>query len=81
MKLNNNHISAVYEKNKSLKVNKFVRGTNIKILKEKYFTSKDRKKNILLNLAWHINSEIKQYVKHKLKYNGKIIDIISKKDF
>lgn len=81
LKLNNNHISAVYEKNKSLKVNKFVPGTNIKILKEKYFTSKDRKKNILLNLAWHINSEIKQYVKHKLKYNGKIIDIISKKDF
>ena len=81
LKVDNKYISAVYEKNTSLKVNKFVPGTNIKILKEKYFNSKERKKNIIINLAWHIKEEIRNYVKYNLKFDGKIIDIVSKKDF
>tara|TARA_B100000965_G_scaffold183590_1_gene153281 strand:- start:2183 stop:3400 length:1218 start_codon:yes stop_codon:yes gene_type:complete len=79
--LDKNTISNVYEKNFSLKTNKFVPGTNIKILKEKYFDHKERKKGIIINLAWHISSEIKDYLKKNLKFNGKVIDIISKKDF
>ena len=79
--LDKNTISNVYEKNCSLKTNKFVPGTNIKILKEKYFDHKERKKGIIINLAWHISSEIKDYLKKNLKFNGKVIDIISKKDF
>ena len=74
-------ISYVYEKNFSLKTNKFVPGTNIKILKEKYFDYNERKKGIILNLAWHISSEIRYYLKKNLKFNGKVIDIISKQDF
>ena len=45
-------------------------GTNIKILKEKYFNSKERKKGIIINLAWHISSEIEKYLKEKkIPYN------------
>jgi SAM-dependent methyltransferase len=81
LKLNNKIISGIYEKDFSLKVNKYAPGTNIKILKEKYFTKKDRDKGIIINMAWHISSEIRYYLKNKLKYKGKIIDIISNKDF
>jgi SAM-dependent methyltransferase len=79
--LNSSHISKVYEKNSSLKVNKFIPGTNIKILKEKYFKLKQNNKGILINLAWHISDEIKNYLRKKMKFKGKIIDIISNNDF
>ena len=79
--LDKNTISHVYEKNFSLKTNKFVPGTDIKILKEKFFNYNERKKGIIINLAWHISSEIRYYLKKNLKFNGKVIDIISNKDF
>ena len=74
-------ISFIYEKDMSLKINKFAPGTNIKIKKEKSFNNIERRKGIILNFAWHISSEIKRYMKTKLKYHGKVIDIISNKDF
>ena len=40
------------------KLNKFIPGTDIKILKEKYFKEKQHDKGILINLAWHISDEI-----------------------
>jgi SAM-dependent methyltransferase len=79
--LNSSHISKVYEKNSSLKVNKFIPGTDIKILKEKYFKLKQNNNGILLNLAWHISDEIRNYLRKKIKFKGKIIDIISNNDF
>mgnify|MGYP001165140275 FL=1 len=81
LRLNSQHISKVYEKNSSLKVNKFIPGTDIKILKEKYFKVKQHDKGILINLAWHISDEIRNYLKRKMKFKGKIIDIISNSDF
>ena len=79
--LNSNHISKVYEKNSSLKVNKYIPGTDIKILKEKYFKVKQYDNGILINLAWHISDEINNYLRQKMKFKGKIIDIISNRDF
>ena len=35
---------------------------------------------IIINLAWHINKEIKIYLR-KMGYKGKIIDILDSKDF
>ena len=35
----------------------------------------------MINLAWHISSEIKNYVRSQMKYKGKILDIIVEKDF
>jgi hypothetical protein len=81
LKLDSNYISFIYEKNNSLKNYKFAPGTNIKIIPEKFFSKKNRKKKVIINLAWHINFEIKKYLKKKLKYQGKIIDIIDKSDF
>ena len=62
-------------------MNKFIPGTDIKILKEKYFKVKQYDKGILINLAWHISDEINNYLRQKMKFKGKIIDIISNRDF
>lgn len=81
LNLSNKNISNVYEKDASLKVNKYIPGTNIKIVKEKFFSKKERNKRKIINLAWHISGEIRSYLKQKMNYNGKVIDIISSKDF
>ena len=62
-------------------MNKFIPGTDIKILKEKYFKVKQFDNGILINLAWHISDEINNYLRRKMKFKGKIIDIISNRDF
>ena len=79
LKLDRNNIKAIYEKDNSPKVNHYVPGTNIKILKEKYIFLENKHVPII-NFAWHISSEIKAYLR-KIKINNKIIDIISQKDF
>ena len=79
--LDSKSISNIYEKNFSLKVNKFAPGTNIKILKEKNLSYDERNKGVIINFAWHISKEIKKYLRDNLKYKGKIIDLISKSDF
>jgi len=81
LQLNDGIISNIYEKNSSLKINHYAPGTNIKILKEKLFKNKEIKNGVLINFAWHISKEIKNYVKKELNFKGKIVDIISKKDF
>ena len=79
--LNKNSISAVYEKNISLKLGYLVPGTNIPILSDKLLFNVLKNKKIVVNFAWHIKKEINNYMKNKLKFRGKIIDIISQKDF
>lgn len=81
LKIDNSVISEVFEKNSSLKVNKYVPGTNIKILKESLFIKKKLNKKILINLAWHISKEVRNYVVDRLKFKNKVIDIIENKDF
>ena len=81
LKLNSKSISFIYEKNSSLKNNKYAPGTNIKIIKEKFFLKKEKQKKFVINFAWHISKEIKEYLKKQLNYRGKVIDIISKTDF
>jgi len=81
LRLDNKIVSKIFEKNSSLKNNKFVPGTNIKIVKEQSFSKEYQNKKILLNFAWHISDEICLYVKNKLKFKNKVINIISKKDF
>ncbi len=81
LKLDNKTISNIYEKNSSLKINHYAPGTNIKIIKEKFLKKEIDKKKIILNFAWHISKEIKNYLKNEFNYSGKIVNIISKKDF
>jgi 2-polyprenyl-3-methyl-5-hydroxy-6-metoxy-1,4-benzoquinol methylase len=79
--LNKDFISSVYEKKMSLKLGYLVPGTDIPIISDELLIRENNKKKIILNLAWHINKEIKSYLKKELNYRGKVIDILSKRDF
>ena len=79
LNFNKNSISAIYEKKNSKKIGYFAPGTKIPILSDSSL-SKINKKIPIVNLAWHIDSEIKRYLKKK-KINNKIITIVKKKDF
>ena len=81
LQLNKKHISFIFEKNLSLKTGHYVPGTDIKIIKEKFLKKALRNKGVIINFAWHISKEIKYSLKKEFKFKGKIIDIISKKDF
>ena len=73
------NISPIFEQNFSKKVNKYVPGTDIKIVGDNKLNK--IKKNIpILNFSWHISKEIRSYLKRK-GFKNKIIDIINKKDF
>ena len=72
--LNENHISAVYEIKGSIKVGHYVTGTRIPILPEvELYAKKDLKKPIL-NLAWHLPSEVRANLLAN-GYTGHVIDI------
>ena len=72
--LNENHISAVYEIKGSIKVGHYVPGTRIPILPEvELYAKKDLKKPIL-NLAWHLPSEVRGNLLAN-GYTGHVIDI------
>jgi SAM-dependent methyltransferase len=77
LKLNENSISAVYEKPGSMKVGCYLPGTRIPIHSDDDLVDKNKP---LLNMAWHISSEIQSYMKEN-GYTGEIIDILSPNDF
>lgn len=78
LKLDNDLISATYEKPISNKINYYIPGTRIPILSDNQF---DFVKNTapLINLAWHITEEIKSYLQG-IGYFGAVIDIFSEQD-
>ena len=67
-----NHIDFVAEQPISLKLNKFVPGTNIQILSSKRF--KKYKPDIMIILAWHLFETIYKKWKPKLK-KTKLLEI------
>ncbi len=74
-------ISAVYEKPGSLKIGHYVPGTRIPILSDdELFNDVEHNAMPILNLAWHIPNEIRTYMKEK-GYRGAIIDILHQQDF
>lgn len=79
LNFDNNNISAIYEKNNSKKIGYFAPSTKIPILSDSNLL-KINKKVPIINLAWHIDLEIKKYLRKK-KINNKIITIVNKKDF
>jgi hypothetical protein len=80
LNLSDRHISAVYEQPNSKKINYYVPGTRIKIISDIYLKKDLKEKIPLINLAWHISSEIRKYLKLN-KIKNKIIDIVNNKDF
>jgi len=72
-------VGAVYEKPGSPKIGHYVPGTRIPILPDDELPESDQS-TPMLNLAWHIKSEIEAYLR-KIGFRGRIIDIISQDDF
>jgi hypothetical protein len=77
--LNEEIIGAVHEKPGSPKIGHYVPGTRIPIVSDHEIVLTDQSVPIL-NLAWHINAEIENYLR-QLGFHGRIIDIISQNDF
>jgi SAM-dependent methyltransferase len=73
-------ISAVYEKPGSLKIGKYLPGTRIPIRSDDDLFALPDQTLPLLNLAWHIPEEIRNYLTSN-GYTGQIIDILSVDDF
>ena len=78
--LNENMISAVYEKPGSLKIGHYLPGTRIPICSDEDLFALSDQALPLLNLAWHIPQEIRNYLTEH-GYKGQIFDILSTDDF
>lgn len=78
--LDQNLISAVYEKPGSLKIGHYLPGTRIPIRSDEDLFKETDQNLPLLNLAWHIPQEIRNYMTSN-GYAGQIIDILSADDF
>lgn len=73
-------ISVVYEKPGSLKIGHYLPGTRIPIVSDDDLFASGELSRPLLNLAWHISDEIRDYMT-KQGYTGPIVDIINPEDF
>jgi len=78
--LNSEMISEVYEKPGSLKIGFYLPGTRISIKSDDLLFNLVDKSKPIINLAWHIKTEIHEYLKAN-QYDGEIIDILEKNDF
>ena len=81
LKLDNTVIKFVCEKKGSKKIGYKIPGTNIPIVSDSALIKiKNKKKYIIINFAWHIKDEIKNYLRKK-KISNKIINILEEADF
>jgi hypothetical protein len=80
LELDEEQISVVYEKPGSLKIGHYLPGTRIPICSDEDLFSRSDKDLPLLNLAWHIPTEIANYMAEH-DYPGPIIDILGAEDF
>ena len=79
LNLDESIFEAIYEKPGSLKVGHYVPGTRIPILSDDLLDAGD-KRAPLINMAWHIPSEIRAYL-DGLGYEGEVEDILSQDYF
>lgn len=80
LSLDETTVSAVYEKPGSLKVGHYLPGTRIPIRSDDDLFALPDQSLPLLNLAWHIPTEIRGYLKQH-GYTGPILDVLSAEDF
>ena len=78
--LDAHQIEAVYEKPGSKKIGHYVPGTRIPIRSDDDFSADGSDARPMINLAWHIPTEIHSYLRQR-GYQGRIIDIITADDF
>jgi SAM-dependent methyltransferase len=77
--LDENMVSAVYEKPGSMKLGHYLPGTRIPIRSDEEFDRRANKEAPLLNLAWHISAEIRNYMRQQ-GFDGTIIDILTQEE-
>jgi SAM-dependent methyltransferase len=75
LNLDNSEIEAVYEKPGSKKIGHYAPGTRIPILSDDELMKHSNVTGPLLNLAWHIPTEIRTYLE-AIGYRGDVIDVI-----
>lgn len=78
--LDEKSISAVYEKPGSMKIGHYIPGTRIPILSDDVLFAQTASEKPLLNLAWHISEEIRDYLARN-GHAGPVVDIVSRSDF
>jgi hypothetical protein len=78
LNLSSSQVSRCYEKHGSLKIGFGIPGSDIPILDDADFDYSDS--SPIINLAWHISSEISNYMNQK-GFKGQILDILSPIDF
>ena len=75
LKLTSNEIECVYEKPGSKKIGHYVPSTDIPIISAQKLFELKKKPEVIINLAWHIPNEIKDFLNKNQVYS-KIINII-----
>jgi hypothetical protein len=78
--LDETQISAVYEKPGSMKIGHYVPGSRIAIRSDDELFAMTDKSLPILNLAWHIAPEIRDYLTRN-GYGGPVVDIVQAEDF
>ena len=73
--LDSDLISGAYEKPNSKKIGYYIPGTRIPILSDNHILQHHRKGSPIINLAWHIEDEIRKYMGRQ-GYAGQFINII-----
>jgi SAM-dependent methyltransferase len=79
LNLTNNEIECVFEKPGSIKIGHYLPGTKIPIASDDDLFVNKFKEAPILNLAWHIPREIREYLKAH-GHTGKVYDIIEPDD-
>ena len=74
LNLSEKHISAVYEIKGSIKTHHYVPSTRIPILPEEHLYAEHDLNLPIINLAWHIPSEVRANLNQN-NYTGEVIDI------
>lgn len=80
LQLSDLEIELILEKPGSGKIGHYAPGTRILICSDSDFVTMGYPaQKPILNLAWHIRTEIENYMKETLNFNGPLIDIINNK--
>lgn len=67
-------IHATYERSNSPKIGHYIPGTKIEIRDEAEFLNTHKSSPVIINLAWHIQTEIERYMRSQ-GYEGQVIPI------
>jgi hypothetical protein len=79
LELDDAAVAVVYEKPGSMKIGHYLPGTRIPIRSDDELFALSSKPPVLLNLAWHISGEIRQYL-NEHGYRGQVVDILDPRD-